>query len=57
MISFQKEDICLSGDRCKLKIFCLLVGRPFDEAQILQIAYMYEEHYNLSEQFIIPDVM
>ena len=33
-----------------------LVGRPFDEARILKIAYTYEQHYNLSEQFIPPPI-
>jgi aspartyl-tRNA(Asn)/glutamyl-tRNA(Gln) amidotransferase subunit A len=41
-------------DSNKLPVGVQLVGRPFDEARLLQIAYMYEEHYNLAEQFIAP---
>jgi aspartyl-tRNA(Asn)/glutamyl-tRNA(Gln) amidotransferase subunit A len=40
----------------KLPVGVQLVGRPFDEARILKIAYAYEEHYDLAEQFI-PDIM
>jgi aspartyl-tRNA(Asn)/glutamyl-tRNA(Gln) amidotransferase subunit A len=40
----------------KLPVGVQLVGRPFDEARILKIAYAYEQHYNLAEQFI-PDIM
>jgi aspartyl-tRNA(Asn)/glutamyl-tRNA(Gln) amidotransferase subunit A len=40
----------------KLPVGVQLVGRPFDEACILKIAYAYEQHYNLAEQFI-PDFM
>jgi aspartyl-tRNA(Asn)/glutamyl-tRNA(Gln) amidotransferase subunit A len=36
----------------KLPVGVQLVGRPFDEARLLKIAYTYEKHYNLSEQFI-----
>ncbi len=36
----------------KLPVGVQLVGRPFDEARILKIAYTYEQHYNLPEQFI-----
>jgi aspartyl-tRNA(Asn)/glutamyl-tRNA(Gln) amidotransferase subunit A len=38
----------------KLPVGIQLVGRPFDEARILQIAYTYEQHYSLSDQFIPP---
>jgi aspartyl-tRNA(Asn)/glutamyl-tRNA(Gln) amidotransferase subunit A len=41
-------------DSNKLPVGVQLVGRPFDESRILKIAYMYEEHYNLAEQFIAP---
>ena len=40
----------------KLPVGVQLVGRPFDEARILKIAYAYEQHYNLTEQFI-PVIM
>ncbi len=40
----------------KLPVGVQLVGRPFDEARILKIAYAYEQHYNLPEQFI-PVIM
>jgi aspartyl-tRNA(Asn)/glutamyl-tRNA(Gln) amidotransferase subunit A len=40
----------------KLPVGVQLVGRPFDEARILKIAYAYEKHYDLAEQFI-PDIM
>ena len=40
----------------KLPVGVQLVGRPLDEARILKIAYAYEQHYNLAEQFI-PDIM
>ena len=40
----------------KLPVGVQLVGRPFDEARILKIAYTYEQHYNLSEQFIPPPI-
>jgi aspartyl-tRNA(Asn)/glutamyl-tRNA(Gln) amidotransferase subunit A len=36
----------------KLPVGVQLVGRPFDEARILKIAYAYEQDSNLSEQFI-----
>jgi aspartyl-tRNA(Asn)/glutamyl-tRNA(Gln) amidotransferase subunit A len=38
----------------KLPVGVQLVGRPFDEARILKIAYTYEQHYSLAEQFISP---
>ncbi len=41
----------------KLPVGVQMVGRPFDEAHMLKIAYTYEQHYNLSEQFIPPVVM
>jgi aspartyl-tRNA(Asn)/glutamyl-tRNA(Gln) amidotransferase subunit A len=38
-------------DSKKLPIGVQLVGRPFDEARMLKIAYVYEQqHYNLFEQ-------
>jgi len=40
----------------KLPIGVQLVGRPFDEARILKIAYTYEQHYNLAEQYIPPPI-
>jgi aspartyl-tRNA(Asn)/glutamyl-tRNA(Gln) amidotransferase subunit A len=40
----------------KLPVGVQLVGRPFDEARILQIAYSYEQHYSLCEQFIPPAI-
>ena len=40
----------------KLPVGVQLVGRPFDEAGILKIAYAYERHYNLAEQFIPASV-
>jgi aspartyl-tRNA(Asn)/glutamyl-tRNA(Gln) amidotransferase subunit A len=40
----------------KLPIGIQLVGRPFEEARILKIAYIYEEHWNLAEQFIPPPI-
>ncbi len=40
----------------KLPVGVQLVGRPFDEAHIIKIAYAYERHYNLAEQFI-PAIM
>jgi aspartyl-tRNA(Asn)/glutamyl-tRNA(Gln) amidotransferase subunit A len=36
----------------KLPVGVQLVGRPFDESRILKIAYTYEQHYDLPEQFI-----
>jgi aspartyl-tRNA(Asn)/glutamyl-tRNA(Gln) amidotransferase subunit A len=36
----------------KLPVGVQLVGRPFDEARILKIAYAYEQHYNLAGKFI-----
>jgi len=36
----------------KLPVGVRLVGRPFGEARILKIAYAYEQHYDLAEQFI-----
>jgi aspartyl-tRNA(Asn)/glutamyl-tRNA(Gln) amidotransferase subunit A len=41
----------------RLPVGVQLVGRPFDEAHILKIAYTYEQYYNLSEQFIPPPIM
>jgi aspartyl-tRNA(Asn)/glutamyl-tRNA(Gln) amidotransferase subunit A len=38
----------------KLPVGVQLVGRPFDEARILKIAYVYEQDNNLAEQFIPP---
>jgi aspartyl-tRNA(Asn)/glutamyl-tRNA(Gln) amidotransferase subunit A len=40
----------------KLPVGVQLVGRPFDEARILQIAYSYEQNYSLGEQFIPPAI-
>jgi aspartyl-tRNA(Asn)/glutamyl-tRNA(Gln) amidotransferase subunit A len=41
-------------DSTKLPVGVQLVGRPFDEASILKIAYTYEQHYNLFEEFTTP---
>jgi aspartyl-tRNA(Asn)/glutamyl-tRNA(Gln) amidotransferase subunit A len=42
-------------DSKKLPIGVQLVGRPFDEARMLKIAYAYEQqHYNLLEQITEP---
>jgi aspartyl-tRNA(Asn)/glutamyl-tRNA(Gln) amidotransferase subunit A len=38
----------------RLPIGVQLVGRPFDEARILKIAYTYEQNYNLLEEFSAP---
>jgi aspartyl-tRNA(Asn)/glutamyl-tRNA(Gln) amidotransferase subunit A len=38
----------------KLPIGAQLVGRPFDEARILDIAYTYEQQYKLPEQLLPP---
>jgi aspartyl-tRNA(Asn)/glutamyl-tRNA(Gln) amidotransferase subunit A len=38
----------------KLPVGVQLVGRPFDEASILKIAYLYEQHYDLAKQFVPP---
>jgi aspartyl-tRNA(Asn)/glutamyl-tRNA(Gln) amidotransferase subunit A len=40
----------------KLPVGVQLVGRPFEEARILQIAHTYEQHYSLGEQFIPPAI-
>jgi aspartyl-tRNA(Asn)/glutamyl-tRNA(Gln) amidotransferase subunit A len=40
----------------KLPVGVQMVGRPFDEARILKIAYTYEQRYNLVEQFTPPAV-
>ena len=40
----------------KLPVGIQLVGRPFEEARILEIAYIYEEHCNLAEQFVPPPI-
>lgn len=36
----------------RLPVGVQLVGRPFDEPQILKIAYTYEQHYKMQEQLI-----
>lgn len=41
----------------KLPVGVQLVGRSFDDARLLQIVYTYEQHYDLSEQFILPPIM
>jgi aspartyl-tRNA(Asn)/glutamyl-tRNA(Gln) amidotransferase subunit A len=41
-------------DSNKLPIGVQLVGRPFDEALLLKIAYTYEHYYNLFEQVTEP---
>ena len=38
----------------KLPVGVQLVGRPFDEASMLKIAYTYEQQYKLSEQLLPP---
>jgi aspartyl-tRNA(Asn)/glutamyl-tRNA(Gln) amidotransferase subunit A len=38
----------------KLPVGVQLVGRPFDEARVLKIAYTYEQQYKLPEQLIPP---
>ncbi len=38
----------------KLPVGVQIVGRPFDEGRILKIAYMYEQHYNLTDEFSPP---
>ena len=38
----------------KLPVGVQLVGRPFDEARILKIAYAYEQEYKLPEQLLPP---
>ena len=38
----------------KLPVGVQLVGRPFDEARILKIAYTYEQQYKLPEQLLPP---
>ncbi|HEU4823211.1 MAG TPA: amidase [Nitrososphaeraceae archaeon] len=38
----------------KLPVGVQLVGRPFDEARILKIAYMVEQKYKLPEQLVPP---
>lgn len=41
-------------EKSKLPIGVQLVGRPFDEINLLRIAYVYEEHYGISEEMIPP---
>ena len=38
----------------KLPVGVQLVGRPFDEARILKIAYSYEQQYSCPEQLLPP---
>jgi aspartyl-tRNA(Asn)/glutamyl-tRNA(Gln) amidotransferase subunit A len=38
----------------KLPVGVQLVGRPFDEASMLKIAYTYEQQYKLPEQLLPP---
>lgn len=38
----------------KLPVGVQLVGRPFDEARILKVAYTYEQRYKLPEQLLPP---
>jgi aspartyl-tRNA(Asn)/glutamyl-tRNA(Gln) amidotransferase subunit A len=38
----------------KLPVGVQLVGRPFDEARLLKIAYTYEQQYKLPEQLLPP---
>jgi aspartyl-tRNA(Asn)/glutamyl-tRNA(Gln) amidotransferase subunit A len=38
----------------KLPVGVQLIGRPFDEAHILKIAYMVEQQYKLPEQLVPP---
>ncbi|MDQ3910045.1 MAG: amidase [Thermoproteota archaeon] len=41
-------------DSNKLPVGAQLVGRPFDEALLLKVAYTYEHYYNLFEQVTEP---
>jgi aspartyl-tRNA(Asn)/glutamyl-tRNA(Gln) amidotransferase subunit A len=41
-------------EKSKLPIGVQLVGRPFDEITLLRIAYVYEEHFGISEEMIPP---
>jgi aspartyl-tRNA(Asn)/glutamyl-tRNA(Gln) amidotransferase subunit A len=38
----------------KLPVGVQLVGRPFDEARILKVAYTYEQRYKLPERLLPP---
>ncbi len=43
-----------SGFVGSLPVGVQLVGRPFDEGRIMEIAHAYEQQYNVSEQLVPP---
>jgi aspartyl-tRNA(Asn)/glutamyl-tRNA(Gln) amidotransferase subunit A len=54
VIGFPALNIPAGFVDSKLPVGVQLVGRPFDEARILKIAYMYEQQYNLTDEFSPP---